>query len=73
MSKFSVFSLNFLWNTFSFFIKFQIFNFDPAFNAEIPILRTYTEAYIAEEMTLEEALAGAQADMELQIGNPWEQ
>jgi len=46
--------------------------FDPAFQAELSILRNHCEAYIAGDETLQEALANCQADMETQIGNPWE-
>ena len=46
--------------------------FDPAFQAELAILRNHCEAYIAGTETLQESLANCQADMETQIGNPWE-
>jgi len=52
---------------------FKVYPFDPAFSAELSILRSWTERYLAGEVGLEEALAGAQGDMELTIGNPWEQ
>jgi multiple sugar transport system substrate-binding protein len=51
---------------------FRIFPYDPAATAELDILRQHTEAYIAGNESLEKALAGAQDDMESQIGNPYE-
>jgi len=51
---------------------FQVFPYDPAAAAELDILRQYTEKYLAGDMSLEDALEGAQADMEMQIGNPYD-
>jgi len=50
----------------------KVFPYDPSASAELTILRQHTEAYLADKETLEEALAGAQKDMEAQIGNPYE-
>ncbi len=51
---------------------FKVFPYDPAASAELDILRKHTESFLAQKETLEEALAGAQGDMEAQIGNPYE-
>ena len=51
---------------------FQIFTYDPAASAELDILRQHAEAYLAGEVSPEEALQDAQSDMESQIGNPYE-
>ena len=51
---------------------FRLFPYDPAASAELDILRKHTEAFLADGETLEEALAGAQSDMEAQLGNPYE-
>jgi multiple sugar transport system substrate-binding protein len=51
---------------------YNVFPYDPAAAAELDILRQYTEQYIAGDLSLEDALKGAQADMEMQIGNPYD-
>jgi ABC-type glycerol-3-phosphate transport system substrate-binding protein len=49
----------------------RIFPYDMSYAAELTILRQHTEAYLAGTESLQDALAGAQADMESQIGNPY--
>jgi ABC-type glycerol-3-phosphate transport system substrate-binding protein len=50
----------------------EVFPYDPMASAELDILRKHTEAYMGGSASLEEALSGAQADMEAQLGNPYE-
>jgi ABC-type glycerol-3-phosphate transport system substrate-binding protein len=50
----------------------KVFPYDPSAAAEIDILRNWLIRYMADEVELEDALAGAQADMESQIGNPYD-
>jgi ABC-type glycerol-3-phosphate transport system substrate-binding protein len=51
---------------------FKVFPYDPMASAELDIIRKHTESFLADQETLEEALAGAQSDMEAQLGNPYE-
>lgn len=51
----------------------KIFPYDPKGQAELDLLRKHTEAYLAGQETLDGALAGAEADMKAQLGNPWAQ
>jgi hypothetical protein len=48
-----------------------VFPYDPKASAELTILRRHAEAYLADKETLEKALAGAEADMKAQLGNPY--
>ncbi len=50
----------------------KVFPFDPSATREIEILVDWLHRYMADEVELGEALAGAQEDMEVQIGNPYE-
>lgn len=52
--------------------EFKLFNYDPAAQAELDIMRRQTEGYIAGSQSLDEALEGMQDDMERQIGNPYD-
>lgn len=49
----------------------RTFPYDPSWSLELAILRKHVESYIAGKEGLEEALRGAQFDMESQIGNPY--
>jgi len=49
----------------------RVFPYDPMASAELDLLRKHTEAYLAGQEKLDEALAGAQSDMEAQLGNPY--
>ncbi|MEQ8675486.1 MAG: extracellular solute-binding protein [Aggregatilineales bacterium] len=52
---------------------FQIFPYDPAASTELEILRQHMESLLAgRHETVQDALDAAQADMESQIGNPYE-
>ncbi len=50
----------------------KVFPYDPSATKEIGILVQWLNKYMANEVELADALAGAQADMESQIGNPYE-
>lgn len=52
--------------------NFQVFNYDPMAQAQLDIMRRRTEAYIANRASLDEALDGMEADMERQLGNPYD-
>jgi ABC-type glycerol-3-phosphate transport system substrate-binding protein len=49
----------------------RVFPYDPKASAELDLLRKHTEAFLAGQETIDQALAGAQADMEAQLGNPY--
>jgi ABC-type glycerol-3-phosphate transport system substrate-binding protein len=49
----------------------KVFPYDPKALAELAIMQKHSQAFIADKETLEQALAGAQSDMEKQIGNPY--
>jgi multiple sugar transport system substrate-binding protein len=52
---------------------FHNYNYDPSASAELEIFRQHTESLLAgRHATVQDALAAAQADMESQIGNPYE-
>ena len=51
--------------------KISVFNFSPAYSAEIGIVLEYFDKYVNGELTLDEALDGAQNDLDSQIGNPY--
>jgi multiple sugar transport system substrate-binding protein len=51
--------------------RHKTFPFDPQATAEITILLNWLHQYMDGRADLESALANAQADMELQIGNPY--
>jgi ABC-type glycerol-3-phosphate transport system substrate-binding protein len=52
---------------------FQIYPYDPAASTELEILRQHMQALLAgDHASVEDALAAAQADMESQIGNPYD-
>jgi multiple sugar transport system substrate-binding protein len=48
------------------------FPYDPSSPKEIEIIMGWVTKYLSDEVGLDEALAGAQADMESQIGNPYD-
>lgn len=55
------------------FDVFRIFPYDPAASAQLTIFRQHTESLLAgRHPTVQAALAAAQADMESQIGNPYQ-
>ena len=49
----------------------KVFPYDPKASAELTILRRHAEAFLADKESLEKALAGAEAEMGTQIGNPY--
>jgi ABC-type glycerol-3-phosphate transport system substrate-binding protein len=51
---------------------FKIFPWDPAAALELAIVNPYFDAAINGRTSIDEALSKAQADMENQIGNPWD-
>lgn len=51
--------------------KLSVFDFSPAYTAEINIVLEYFNKYVNGELTLDEALDGAQDDLVSQIGNPY--
>lgn len=50
----------------------KIFPYNPASSQEIKIVIQYLDEYLQDNMTLDEALSGAQNDLKNQIGNPFE-
>lgn len=66
------FGSQYLDKTIESFDTLQIMEYDPAASLERAILAEHTMAYMAGSQSLEEALANAQADMEQQIGNPYD-
>lgn len=50
----------------------KVFPYDPSATKEIDILHQWLIKFLANEATLVQALDGAQADMEGQIGNPYQ-
>lgn len=54
------------------FETLKVFPYDPSAGSEIEILRNWLIRYMADEVELDGALAGAQKDMESQIGNPYD-
>jgi multiple sugar transport system substrate-binding protein len=57
---------------FSTYDNVKVFNYDPSATKEIDILRQWLIKYLAGSTQLNDALASAQADMEGQIGNPYQ-
>jgi hypothetical protein len=51
---------------------FRVFPYDPAAQAELDIMRRQTEGFLAGRTSLDQALAGMDADMKRQIGNPYQ-
>jgi len=51
---------------------FRVPPFDPSAQAELAIIRQHAEAYLAGTEDIDQALSGAQKDMETQIGNPYQ-
>lgn len=49
----------------------DVYPYNPASSQEITIVLQYLDEYLQGNMTVEEALQGAQADLENQIGNPY--
>ena len=52
--------------------NFAVFPYDPHAEAELNIMRAQTEAMLAGKLSVEEALAAMESDMQNQIGNPYE-
>lgn len=52
--------------------RIKVFPFTPASTIEFNIANQYLDKYIAGELSLDEALQGAERDMKNQIGNPFE-
>jgi ABC-type glycerol-3-phosphate transport system substrate-binding protein len=50
---------------------FKIFPWDPAAQLELDIIGPYFDAAINGTISIDDALKNAQADLENQIGNPW--
>jgi len=65
------FGRDFMEPTFKAMDAMKVFPYDPKASAELTILRRHAEAYLADKETLEKALAGAEADMKAQLGNPY--
>jgi ABC-type glycerol-3-phosphate transport system substrate-binding protein len=65
------FGRDFMEPTFKAMDVMKVFPYDPKASAELTILRRHAEAYLADKETLEKALAGAEADMKAQLGNPY--
>lgn len=50
----------------------DVYPYNPASSQEITIVLQYLDEYVSGNMSLEDALASAQSDLENQIGNPYE-
>jgi len=51
--------------------NFKLFPWDPAAAMELNIVNSYFDAAANGTMSVDDALKGAQADLQNQIGNPW--
>jgi ABC-type glycerol-3-phosphate transport system substrate-binding protein len=51
---------------------FAVFPYTPTFSTQQNIITQYLDDYIAGNLTIDEALQGAEADMKNQIGNAWD-
>lgn len=51
---------------------YDVFPYTPAASAEVPLVLAQLNRYINGEVSLDEALAAAQRDLESQIGDPYE-
>lgn len=63
---------NYMETTIKAIDTFKLFPWDPAAALELNIVNSYFDAAANETMNIDNALKGAQADLQNQIGNPWD-